>query len=163
MKKILLATAAVACLASAAPASAQVGYVLRQAAASIFGGRSNSYDNRINELNNRLQYAYQRGEISRSDFARLQYELRDIAQREQSNRYRDGLSQSERDDLHWRLQNFESHFQQVRAQGNGRAYGDRDYHNYPGGRNDGYQWDNNQNHQSNDSDDEDDDDDDRGD
>lgn len=113
MRKFLLASAAIAALTASVPASAQVSEILRQGIAGIFGGNlGGSIDVRLNELNSRIQNALQRGEISQSQASRLQDELRDIAQREQSYR-NDGLSRAERDDLEQRLRQLENQIQQA--------------------------------------------------
>lgn len=135
MRKFLLATAAIAALTASVPASAQVGEILRQGMAGIFGGNlGGSIDARLNELNNRIQNALQRGEISQSQASRLQDELRDIAQREQAYRS-GGLSRSERDDLEQRLRQLENRIQQAGynrgdrwddRDGRGDRWGDRD-------------------------------------
>ena len=80
MRKFLLSTAALAALTVSMPASAQAGDLLRQGIESILGGnRGGATDARLNELNTRIQNAYQRGEISQSEASRLQDELGDVA------------------------------------------------------------------------------------
>jgi hypothetical protein len=127
MRNFLLATAAVACLTASVPASAQVGDILRQGIESVLGGnRGATTEPQLRELNNRIQSAYQRGEISQSQASRLQDELRDIAQRELSYRS-GGLNRAERDDLQQRLQMVEGRIQQASYDGNrDRRYDDRD-------------------------------------
>lgn len=118
MKKFLLATAAVAALTASVPASAQVGDILRQGIESILGGnRGATTEPQLRELNNRIQIAYQRGQISQSAASRLQDELRDIAQREQGYR-NGGISRAERDDLQQRLRMVEGRIQQASYDGN---------------------------------------------
>jgi len=126
MKKFLLATAAVASLTASVPASAQVGGILRQGIESILGGnRGATTEPQLRELNNRIQIAYQRGEISQSEASRLQDELRDIAQREQSYR-NGGLSRAERDDLQQRLRMVDGRIQQANYDGSRDGRYDRD-------------------------------------
>ena len=127
MKRFLLATAAVAALAVSVPASAQGGDLLRQGIESILGGGGGNVSSHIGELNNRIQSAYQRGDISQSEASRFQTELRAIAQREQSYRS-GGTSRAEREDLHRRLQSLESRVQQAGYDRDGRGdrWDDRD-------------------------------------
>src|SRR5215213_7295750 len=100
MKKFLLATAAIASVTVAVPASAQVGHVLRDGLASILGNSSANLNlgARLNDLNLRVQTSYQRGEISRTEATRLQAEISDLARREQAYRS-DGLTRNESNDL----------------------------------------------------------------
>ena len=124
MRKFLLSTAALAALTVSMPASAQAGDLLRQGIESILGGnRGGATDARLNELNTRIQNAYQRGDISQSEASRLQDELRSIAQREQAYRS-GGLTRAERDDLQQRLQMVEGRIQQASYDRNDRN--DRD-------------------------------------
>jgi hypothetical protein len=118
MRSLFFATAAVAALAASAPASAQVGDILRQGVESILGGNNNgaTTEPQLRELNTRIQTAYQRGEISQSEASRLQYELREIAQREQNYRS-GGISRAERDDLQQRLRAVEGRIQQASYNG----------------------------------------------
>ena len=112
MNRILLATAGVAALAIATPASAQVGNVIRDGLASILGGGGASINGRLNDLNLHIQTSYQRGDISRTEAARLQAEVTDLSRREQAYRS-DGLSRDERNDLQQRLQVLEGRIQQA--------------------------------------------------
>lgn len=152
MKKFLLATAAVAALTTAVPASAQVGDLLRQGLASILGSGGASIEPQLRELNNRIQTAYQRGSISQSESSRLQDELRVIARLEQNYR-QDGISRDERDDLQQRLRSVEVRIQQASYGDNrdgrydnrdGRydnrdgRYDDRHDHNDPDDHDNGY-------------------------
>lgn len=123
MNKILLATAAMATLAVATPASAQVGDVIRNGIESILGGGSGAnLDGRLNDLSVRIQTSYQRGDLSRAEATRLQGEVSDLSRREQAYRS-DGLSRDERNDLQQRLQILERRIQQAGYDGNDR--GDR--------------------------------------
>ena len=133
MKKFLLATAAVAALTTAVPASAQVGDILRQGLASILGTGGSSIEPQLRDLNNRIQSGYQRGSISQTEASRLQNELRSIAQLEQQYR-QDGINRAEQNDLQQRLRLVESRIQQA-------SYGDNRYDNRYDNR-DGSNYDN---------------------
>jgi hypothetical protein len=113
-------------LTGAVPASAQgVGDILRQGVESLLGGSAGSTtDLRLNELNTRIQGAYQRGEISQSVAVGLQDELRGVARQEQAYRS-GGLTRTERNDLEQRLQAVESRIQRASYDGNRDRY-DRD-------------------------------------
>ena len=111
MNRILLATAGVAALAIATPASAQ-GNIIRDGLASILGGGGASIDGRLNDLNLHIQTSYQRGDISRTEASRLQAEVTDLSRREQAYRS-GGLSRDERNDLQQRLQVLEGRIQQA--------------------------------------------------
>ena len=111
MNRILLATAGVAALAIATPASAQ-GNIIRDGLASILGGGGASINGRLNDLNLHIQTSYQRGDISRTEAARLQAEVTDLSRREQAYRS-GGLSRDERNDLQQRLQVLEGRIQQA--------------------------------------------------
>jgi len=126
MRKFVLLTAGMAALTVSMPATAQVGDILRQGVESIFGGGGN-FSTRLNELNNRIQAAYQRNEISQTQASRLRNELNAIAQLEQSYRS-DGLSRAERDELQRRLRMVESRLEQARYNRDRRddRWGDRD-------------------------------------
>src|SRR5690606_8473474 len=130
MKNILLATAGFAALAVSAPASAQgVGDILRQGIESILGGGTNTSrggttDPQLTALNTRIQTAYQRGEISQSEAAGLQNELRAIAQREQAYRS-GGINRAEHDDLQQRLRTVEARIQQASYNGSRNDRNDR--------------------------------------
>ncbi len=126
MRKFVLLAAGMAALTVSMPASAQVGDIFRQGVESIFGGGGN-ISTRLNELNNRIQAALQRNEISQTQASRLRSELNSIAQLEQNYRS-DGLSRAERDELRQRLQMVERRFEQARYNRDGRddRWGDRD-------------------------------------
>ncbi len=111
MKSYLLAAAAVAAFSSAAPASAQSGILGIQ---QLLGGGVNS---RFANLENQIRASFQRGEISRSEAGRLQNELFQIRQLEQSYRI-DGLNRFERSDLQQRVQMLERRIQEARFNDN---------------------------------------------
>ena len=117
MNKILLATAAVAALATAAPAAAQ-GNVIQNGIESLFGG-GNRLQVRMNNLSTNIQASYQRGDISRTQAGQLQREVADLSQREQTYRA-GGLSRDERNMLEGRLQVLEARVEQAGYDGNGR-------------------------------------------
>jgi len=117
MKKYFLAAAAVAALGAAAPASAQI---FPQNLQGLFGGGS-AISSRLAMLDRQINLAFQRGEISRGEAARLQSELVQLSQLEQSYRI-DGLNRAERRDLEQRLQMLERNIQLARFD---RRYDDR--------------------------------------
>ncbi len=113
MKNYLLAAAAVAAFSSAAPATAQSG-ILGQGIQQLLGGGLNG---RLATLDNQIRVSFQRGEISRTEAGRLQNELFQLRQIEQSYR-RDGLSRFERSDLQQRFRMLERRIQQARFDDN---------------------------------------------
>jgi hypothetical protein len=120
MKRFLLATAGMAALAAAIPASAQTGGALQAGIESLLGGGGGAnIDAQLNNLNLRIQTSLQRGDISRTEAARLQGELADLSRRDQSYRS-GGLSRAERSDLQQRLQVLDGRIQQASYDGNNR-------------------------------------------
>ncbi len=113
MKSYLLAAAAVAAISSAAPASAQSG-ILGQGIQQLLGGGVNT---RLASLENQIRASFQRGEISRTEAGRLQNELFQLRQLEQSYR-NDGLNRFERSDLQQRVQMLERRIQEARFNDN---------------------------------------------
>lgn len=111
MNKHLLAAAAVAALSSAAPASAQVGNIIQQGIQGLLGG--GGINNRLATLESQISISFQRGEISQAEAARLQSELSQLRQLDQSFRI-DGLNRAERSELQQRLQVLERRIQQAR-------------------------------------------------
>jgi hypothetical protein len=111
MNKILLATAGMAALAIAAPASAQSGNVIQNGIASILGGGSR-IDARLSNLNLSIQNSYQRGDISQRQAVQLQGDVTNLSRRERSYRA-GGLSRDERNDLEQRMQVLEGRVQQA--------------------------------------------------
>jgi hypothetical protein len=113
MKNYLLAAAAVVAFSSVAPATAQSG-ILGQGIQQLLGGGLNG---RLATLDNQIRVSFQRGEISRTEAGRLQNELFQLRQLEQSYRS-DGLSRFERSDLQQRLRMLERRIQQARFDDN---------------------------------------------
>ncbi len=122
MKKFLLASATFAVFAAATPASAQVGGIFRQGIQGLLGG--NGINNRLASLESQLNIAFQRGEISQREASRLQSELSQLRQLDQSFRF-DGLDRAERSELQQRLQVLERRIQQARFDRDDR-FGDND-------------------------------------
>ncbi len=111
MKKHFLAAAAVAALGTAAPASAQAGSVIQQGIQGLLGG--GGINNRLATLESQIRISFQRGEISRTEAGRLQSEISQLRQLNQSFRI-DGLNRAERSELQQRLQVLERRIQQAR-------------------------------------------------
>lgn len=113
MNKYLLSVAAVAIMASSAPASAQFGNVIQDTIRGLFDGNGSGFSNRLAGLDQRIRDAFQRGEISSGEAQRLRDELFDLRQLEE--RYRQGgLDRNERFELQQRLERFERRFQDAR-------------------------------------------------
>lgn len=115
MKKILLSAAALAALASATPASAQLGdiiqgEILRQAIGGLIGDKSSS---RSGQLDTRIRQAYERGEISQQEANSLHSEYLQLRSLERDYR-RNGLNREERYDLQRRTQRLEERIQSAR-------------------------------------------------
>ncbi len=111
MKNLFLAAAAVAALGTAAPASAQAGNMIQQGIQGLLGG--GGINNRLATLESQIRISFQRGEISRTEAGRLQSELSQLRQLDQSFRI-DGLNRAERSELQQRLQVLERRIQQAR-------------------------------------------------
>ena len=111
MKKHLIVAAAIAALAPAAPASAQVGDIIQQGIQGLLGGSGIS--SRLARLESQIRISFQRGEISESQAARLQNELVRLSELERSYRI-DGLTRQERFDLQQRLQMLERRIERAR-------------------------------------------------
>lgn len=93
MNKLLIATAATAALAAAAPLAAQTGFDSRGSA---------GIDNRIARLEARVDAGIRSGEIDRREARQLRRQLRQLSRL--NYRYRaDGLSREERADLQARI------------------------------------------------------------
>lgn len=105
MKKIAITLAVLASVSAAAPAAAQY--------------RGANLDNRIEQLQDRIQDGVRRGTITRNEAVPLRNRLRQLTRLER--RYgRDGFSRWERNDLQQRIQNLR---QQIRyAERTGRRY-----------------------------------------
>ncbi|MDQ3139599.1 MAG: hypothetical protein M3Q15_02600, partial [Pseudomonadota bacterium] len=95
MKKILISIAAIATIGAVAPAPAQYR-----------GYNDNGIENRIGQLQNRLQAGVQRGTISRQEAVQLRDRLRQLRQAERQFG-RNGLSRGERDNLQQRIRNLQ--------------------------------------------------------
>ena len=129
MKKVLLSLAATAAVAVAVPAAAQpygnaYGYYTNQknhrpAAVSINKREAN--------LARKIDVAYQRGQLSRTEASRLMTELRSIERIEQVYR-RNGVSPRERAALNLRITRLQQRLRHVRDDGYaqyGYGYGAR--------------------------------------
>lgn len=137
MKKYLLSAVAVAAVSISMPASAQSG-VLGNLLGGVFGsssrdGYGGSLRDGIDQIDDQIRLAFQRGEISASEAQRLEaeyFQLRDV-----DLRYRqDGLSRNERYELEQRLDTLRRHLQ-IARQNRDDGYGDQN-DNYGGyGRN----------------------------
>ncbi|HEX2763119.1 MAG TPA: hypothetical protein VHM92_04640 [Allosphingosinicella sp.] len=115
MKTILFSAAAIAALATATPASAQLGdivqrEILRQGVQNLLGGNGSS---RVGQLDDRIQRAYQRGEISQQEASALHREYLELREIERDYR-RGGLSRNERYDLERRIDRLEQRIQDAR-------------------------------------------------
>lgn len=109
MKKFLFSAATAVALIAAAPASAQLG-VLQSVIEDAFGGGLGS---RINRLDDRIERAFARGEISRSQADRLFEELVDL--RRLADDFRSGgLNRGERLELERRIRMLESRIDRAR-------------------------------------------------
>ncbi|HEX9953737.1 MAG TPA: hypothetical protein VGB48_00795 [Allosphingosinicella sp.] len=106
MKKLLIATAALGALATAAPAAAQYTNQNSQGAyGNVNAGGGMGLQNRIARLDARIQAGVQAGTIDRTEARTLRMQLRDITRLERQYS-RNGLSQQERQDLQMRVRNF---------------------------------------------------------
>ena len=125
MRKLLISTALAAVVLTAAPASAQYnnynrGYGYNQ------GG---NFDQRISNLGQRIDRAYQRRAITSNEARRLTNELRRIDRLYDDYR-RNGLSQREAENIRYRLQNLQQQIREDRQDGrrhNDGRYDDRRY------------------------------------
>jgi hypothetical protein len=120
MKILLTAMTAACALGAAAPAAAQ--YVNANAGGAV------GIDNRIAQLESRLQAGIQAGVVDRSEAMRLRQDLRDLRRTERMYS-RNGLTQQERMDLQARIREVRTDLQM--ADGgrfdNDRRYGSQDY------------------------------------
>lgn len=120
MNKLFLAMTAIPALAIAAPATAQSqGYGYGNANANANMG----FDNRIMQLDSRLQAGVQQGSITQAEARPLRQQLRQLARLERQYS-RDGLTQLERQDLQQRIRSVR---QQLRMADNGRNWNDDNY------------------------------------
>jgi len=111
MKNFLASACAVAALSLAAPVSAQSG-ILGDVIQGVFGGSSSRIDN----YDDRIRVAYQRGEISEREARDLQNRYFELRQLEQQYR-QGGLSRDERYDLQRRVSDFQRRFEMARNNG----------------------------------------------
>ena len=112
MKKILIGIAAIATLGATAPAAAQYRAY-----------NDNGIENRIGQLQNRLQAGVQRGTITRGEAVQLRERLRQLRQIERQFS-RNGLTRGERDNLQQRIRNLQQQIKYAERNGNDRF--DRD-------------------------------------
>lgn len=128
MKILLTAMTAACALGAAAPAAAQ--YVNANAGGAV------GIDNRIAQLETRLQAGIQAGVIDRSEAMSLRQDLRDLRRTERFYS-RNGLSQQERMDLQARIREIRT---DLRMADGGRFDNDRrfGYQDYQGQRYDRY-------------------------
>lgn len=129
MNRILLSMAAVGAIAVAAPAAAQNNWNNGNNWNANAGGGM-GIENRIAQLDARIQAGISSGEINRTEARSLRMQVRELRQLERQYSY-NGLTQSEREDLRSRLRELR---EDVRVADNGRY--DRD--NRYGGWNDPY-------------------------
>jgi hypothetical protein len=127
MKKLLIALAAGSAIAVTAPAAAQYGTQANVNARGAVG-----IDNRIAQLETRLQAGIQSGAIDRTEARNLRTQLRALTRLERQYSY-NGLTQQERADLQTRLRTLRQQFRMADGGGNGR-WADNDGDGY----NDGY-------------------------
>jgi len=113
MKKLFLAMTAITALAAAAPAAAQYGNQSYGAGADV------GIDNRIAQLEARLQAGIQAGTIDRREAFSLRQQLLQLRRLERRYSY-NGLTVQERADLQQRLRTLR---QQMRAADGGLGYG----------------------------------------
>jgi len=105
MRTLLIATAAVAALTTAGPATAQSQYPYQP---NPYARGAVGIDNRIARLEARIEAGVRAGTIDRREARRLRGELRQLARLDM--RYgRDGLSREERADLQQRLRVLRQH------------------------------------------------------
>jgi polyhydroxyalkanoate synthesis regulator phasin len=127
MKKLLLAATAIAALGAATPASAQLGGViereiLQQGLRGILGGGGSSA--RLERLDDRIDQAARRGEISGDEARRLYDEFEQLRRLDRDLR-RGGLNRDERYELERRIDRLERRIEDARLDRGGR-YDDYD-------------------------------------
>ena len=127
MKKLLFALTAVSALAVAAPAAAQQ-YSNPNAGGSV------GINNRIMQLDSRLQAGIQAGVINRVEARSLRQQLRSLRDLERQYSY-NGLTQQERSTLQQRIRTIR---QEMRLADGGRFDRDTRYGSWDDGYNDGY-------------------------
>jgi hypothetical protein len=122
MNKILLSMAALGAIAVAAPAAAQSNWNNGNNWNANAGGGM-GIENRIAQLEARIQAGISSGEINRTEARSLRMQLRELRQLERQYSY-NGLTQSEREDLRSRLRELR---EDVRIADNGRYDRDNRY------------------------------------
>jgi hypothetical protein len=132
MKKLLIALAAGSTIGLAAPAAAQFG-----TQTNVNAGGGVGIDNRIAQLETRLQAGIQSGAIDRTEARNLRTQLRALTRLQRQYSY-NGLTQQERQDLQARLRTLRQQFRMADGGGNGRwADNDGDGYNDQGYANQG--------------------------
>jgi hypothetical protein len=133
MNKLFLGVTALATLGAAAPAAAQYGY---QSQDSRYGQQTSNagggvgLQNRIAQLQTRLQTGVQSGAISRSEAQSLRPQLRQLIQLERQYSM-NGLSQQERQDLQQRIRAVRQQLRMADGGANGQYAGwDREEDDY---------------------------------
>jgi len=130
MRKLILAATAFAALGAAAPASAQLGdiiqrEILKQGLRNVLGSGGNTGSVRLEQLDNRIEQAVRRGEISQSEGRRLYDEYEQLRRLDRDLR-RNGLSRDERFELERRVDRLERRIEDARLNRAGR-FDDDDY------------------------------------
>ncbi|HEY7809983.1 MAG TPA: hypothetical protein VIA98_06360 [Allosphingosinicella sp.] len=126
MKKLLIATAALGALATAAPAAAQYSNQNSQGAyGNVNAGGAVGVQNRLARLETRIQAGVQAGTIDRTEARTLRMQLRDITRLERQYS-RNGLSQQERQDLQMRVRSFRDQLAMADGQRGNGQYGYND-------------------------------------
>ncbi|HEX8642915.1 MAG TPA: hypothetical protein VF702_03265 [Allosphingosinicella sp.] len=125
MKKLLILMAAGTAAIAAAPAAAQIG-----TQTNVNARAGVNIQNRIAQLETRLQAGIQSGAISRTEAQTLRREVRALTRLERQYS-RNGLTQTERQDLQQRLRALRQQFRLADGGGNGQ-WADRDMDDYQG-------------------------------
>ncbi len=133
MKIFLLAATAAATLATATPASAQLGdiiqrQIMQQGLRNILGGGGGS-SARLERLDDRIQQASRRGDISPQEARRLYDEYEQLRRLERDYR-NGGINREERYDLDRRVDQLERRIEDARLNRDGRY--DDDYYDRDG-------------------------------
>jgi len=121
MKTFLIALTAGAALAAAAPAAAQVGINT-----NVNANAGDNLQNRIAQLDTRLQAGIQSGAITQAEARSLRQQVRELRRLERQYS-RNGLTQAERQDLQQRLRTTRQQFRMADNGGNGRWNDNDDY------------------------------------
>ena len=125
MQKLLIALTAASAAIVAAPAAAQYG-----TQTSVNAQAGMNIQNRIAQLETRLQAGIQSGAISRSEAVNLRTQLRALTRLERQYS-RNGLTVQERQDLQQRLRTVRQQFRMADGGANGR-WADNDMDGYTG-------------------------------